>query len=151
MMLAEFTEPKLLLPQLLSESWDSSIAELSGCLATAGRIENAQAFTDAVLDHESKASATLPDVALSLARGDGIKELAFAMGLSRDGIRWGIGNAPTVHVVVLFAVPLSADKLYLSLLMAFSRLFKNETSFRALCQATQSEEMFAALNGVPVQ
>lgn len=148
MTLAQYTEPSLLVPRLLSEYRDSAIAELGSRLEKAGRIENARAFTHAVLDHESFVSAVFEEVAFPLARGQAVKELSFALGLSPQGIRWGLGKAPTVHAVVLFAVPLSAGQPYLSLVVTFSKFLQDQTAFSTLRQCAQPEEMFAALKQV---
>lgn len=150
MTLAQFTEPTLLVPRLLSEYRDSAIAELSSRLEKAGRIENARAFTHAVLDHEAIVSAVFEEAAFPLARGQAVKELSYALGLSPQGIRWGTGKAPTVHAVVLFAVPLSAGQPYLSLVVAFSKFLQDQSAFSALHQCAQPEEMFTALKQVRV-
>lgn len=59
---AQFTEPKLLAPRLLSQHREGAIIELSKKLESAGRIENADSFVDAALDHESVASAVFDGV-----------------------------------------------------------------------------------------
>jgi mannitol/fructose-specific phosphotransferase system IIA component (Ntr-type) len=146
MTLAKFTEPNLLVPRLLSETHDSAIAELGGRLEKAGRISNVAAFTHAVLKHESFVSAVFDEVAFPLARGSAINELSFALGLSQPGIRWGDSKASTVHAIVLFAVPLSAEHSYLSLVMSFSNFLKDEIAFSALRRCVQPEEMFSVLN-----
>lgn len=148
MNLGQFTEPRLLVPRLLSEWRDSAIVELSNRLESAGRIENAGAFTHAVMDHESLVSAVFDEVAFPLARGRGVKELSFALGLSPQGIRWGVGRTPIVHVVVLFAVPLTEGQRYLSLVLTFSSFLKDEMAFSALRRCTQPEEMLTVLTHV---
>ena len=112
MTLAQFTEPKLLVPRMLSTHRESAIIELSRRLEGVGRIENADAFVDAALDHESIASAVVDGVTFPLARGRAVKGLTFAAGLSRHGIRWGLGRSSVVHTVVLFALPLAEVKLH---------------------------------------
>jgi mannitol/fructose-specific phosphotransferase system IIA component (Ntr-type) len=146
MTLVQFTEPNLLVPRLLSETHDSAIAELGGRLEKAGRISNVDAFTHAVLKHESFVSAVFDEVAFPLARGPAVNELSFALGVSSPGIRWGDGKASMVHAIVLFAVPLSAEHAYLSLVMSFSSFFKDEMAFSALRRCAQPEEMFSVLN-----
>jgi mannitol/fructose-specific phosphotransferase system IIA component (Ntr-type) len=148
MTLAQFTEPRLLVPRLRSEWRESAIAELSQCLEHAGRVENATAFTHAVLDHESLVSAVFDEVAFPLARGKGVKELSFALGLSQQGVRWGTGTAPVVHAVVLFAVPRTEEPRYLSLVLTFSSFLKDEMAFSALRRCTQPEEMLTVLKHV---
>lgn len=148
MTLAQYTETGLLVPRLLSEYRDRAIAELGRRLEKVKRIENARAFTDAVLDHESIVSAVCKAVAFPLARGEAVKELSFALGLSPQGIRWGLGRAPTVHAVVLLALPLSAGQPYLSLVVTFSKFLQDETAFATLRHCVQPEEMFAALKQI---
>ena len=151
MNLAQYTETGLLVPRLLSEHRDCAIAELGSRLEKTGRIENARAFTHAVLDHESFVSAVFDEVAFPLARGQAIRELSFALGLSPQGIRWGAGRAPAIHTVVLFAAPLSAGQPYLSLVVTFSRFLQDAKALSALHQCAQPEEMFAALQAIPPQ
>ena len=148
MNLAQYTEPGLLVPRLLSEHRDCAIAELGSRLEKVGRIENARAFTHAVLDHESFVSAVFDEVAFPLARGKGVKKLSFALGLSQQGVRWGTGRTPVVHAVVLFAVPLTEGQRHLSLVLTFSKFLQDQTAFSALRQCAQPEEMFAALKQV---
>jgi mannitol/fructose-specific phosphotransferase system IIA component (Ntr-type) len=146
MTLADFTEPNLLVPELLNERRESVIAELSGRLKQAGRIKNARAFSRAALEHESMVSTAFDGIAFSLARGQMATELSFAIGLSQYGVCWGKGKAPTVFTVVLFAVPDSAEQSYLSLVMTFSALLKGKVFFPALRQSKHSKDMFEALN-----
>ena len=148
MNLGQFTESRLLVPCLLSEWRDGAISELSQRLENAGRIENASAFTRAVLDHESLVSAVFDKVAFPLARGKAVKELSFALGLSQQGIRWGAGRKPVVHTVILFAVPLPEGERYLSLVLTISSFLKDEMAFAALRRCAQPEEMWTVLQHV---
>jgi mannitol/fructose-specific phosphotransferase system IIA component (Ntr-type) len=148
MNLGQFTEPRLLVPQLLSEWRDNAISELSQRLESAHRIENATAFTLAVLDHGSLVSAVYDEVAFPLARGRAVKELSFALGLSQQGVRWGTGQTPVIHTVVLFAVPLTEGQRYLSLVLTMSSFLKDEMAFSALRRCSQPEEMLTVLNHV---
>jgi mannitol/fructose-specific phosphotransferase system IIA component (Ntr-type) len=151
MTLAQFTEPKLLVPRLLSTHRESAIIELSKRLESAKRIENADSFVGAVLEHEALASAMFDGVAFALARGRAIKELSFALGLAPQPIRWGLGSAaPVVHTVILFAVPLSEGQHYLSLVLTFSSFLKDEMAVSALGRCVQPEEMLTVLNHVRV-
>jgi mannitol/fructose-specific phosphotransferase system IIA component (Ntr-type) len=84
-------------------------------------------------------------VAFSLARGHTATGLSFAIGLSQHGVRWGDPKASTVFVVVLFAIPTSADRAYPSVIMTFSTLLKDKTLFSKLRQSKHPEEMFEIL------
>jgi mannitol/fructose-specific phosphotransferase system IIA component (Ntr-type) len=148
MNLGQFTEPRLLMPRLLSEWRDGAISELSQRLESVQRIESATEFTHAVLDHESLVSAVFDEVAFPLARGRAVNELSFALGLSQHGVRWGTGRTSIVHTVILFAVPLTEGQRYLSLVLTMSSFLKDEMAFSALRRCSQPEEMLTVLNHV---
>ena len=148
MNLGQFTEPKLLVPQLVNGWRDSVIYELSRHLESAGRVENAIAFTHAVLDHESLVSTVFDEVAFSLGRGKAVKELSFALGLSSQGVRWGAGRTPIVHTVILFAVPILEGQPYDSLVLTFARFLKDGIAFSALRHCTQPGQMWTVLSHV---
>lgn len=150
MTLAQFTEPKLLVPRLLSERQEDVIVELAKRLQSAERIENAGGFAQALMAQESLAAAVLGDVAFPHARGRAVKKLSFALGLSQPGIRWGLGRSPVVHTVALFAVPLSEGQTYLSLVVAFSSFMKDETAFSGLRRCVRPEAMLSVLDRVRV-
>jgi len=148
MNLGQFTESKLLVPRLLTEWRDSAIFELSQRLENAHRIEDATAFTHAVLDHESLVSAVFDEVAFPLARGREVKELSYAVGLSEKGVRWGTGWTLVVHTVILFAVPLAEGQRYHSLVLTMASFLKDEIAFSALRHCLQPDEMLTILNQV---
>lgn len=148
MNLGQFTEPRLLVPRLLSEWHDGVISELSQRLESTRRIGDANGFTHAVLDHESVASAVFDGVAFPLARGLAVNKLSFALGLSPQGVRWGNSKGAVVRAVVLFAVPLTDGQRYLSLMLTFSSFLKDEMAFSALRRSAQPEEMWTVLKHV---
>lgn len=101
------------------------------------------------LEDSCAAGATVFDeVAFPLARGPAVKELSFAIGLSQTGICWGAGKAPTVHTIVLFAVPLPMEQSYLSLVLTFASFSRDKMAFSALRQCAQPEEMLNVLTRV---
>jgi mannitol/fructose-specific phosphotransferase system IIA component (Ntr-type) len=150
MTLAQFTEPKLLVPRLLSERQEDVIVELAKRLESAERIANAGRFAQSLMACESLAVAVLDGVAFPHARGGAVKKLSFALGLSQPCIRWGRGRSPVVHTVALFAVPLSEGQTYLSLVMAFSSFMKDEPAFSALRRYVRPEAMLNVLEQVRV-
>lgn len=150
MTLAEFTNPNLLVPELLHERKESVIAELSKRLEESGRIKNARIFTHAVLKHESLVSCVFNQVAYPLARGHTAEELSFAIGLSQYGISWNKQEKSPVHAVVLSAIPISAGGEHLSLALTFSTLLHNKAFFYVLRQSKRPEEMFERLTRVEV-
>ena len=146
--LAQYTSLPLLVPRLTGDHRESVIAELCQRMAGCGRIENAETFSRAVMEHEELAPAVFDGVAFPLAHKGAFKELSFAIGLAPQPIHWGTPHAPLVHTVVLFAVPTAEEKRYLSLVLAFSNFLKDQKSFATLRTAGRPEEMLEVLGKV---
>jgi len=147
MTLGQFTETKLLVPRLLSTNQISALKELIKRLQLAGRIEDALAFFQAVLEREYMLN-TAPEKGLAFphARGRGANSLSFAVGLSAEGIPWGPQKGSVVRVIFLLAVPLSETQLYLNLLSKLSRFGQDEQLLSSLMECTQPEQMYKILN-----
>jgi mannitol/fructose-specific phosphotransferase system IIA component (Ntr-type) len=146
MTIGQFTEPKLLIPCLLSDRQDGAIQELTKRLEATGRIENSPGFLEAVLKRETEMPTFIEGVAVPHVRGGAVQKLSVAVGLSATGIPWGLDKRRVAHAVFLFAVPLTEAQTYLSLLSGLSSLIQDEVSFTALKRATQPEEMQSVLN-----
>lgn len=147
--MGQFTEPRLLVPRLLSSRREGVIQELAKRLEATGRIQDAAAFTKTVAGRE----ADLPSfvgggVAVPHGRGRAVRSLSLAVGLSAAGIPWGRGHRLTARAVFLFAIPLAEASTYLALLSGLSTLMQDERAFAALETAIQPEDMLWVLNGV---
>jgi mannitol/fructose-specific phosphotransferase system IIA component (Ntr-type) len=146
--LAQFTEACLLVPRLVGDHRESVITELCQRLQNSGRIDDAGTFGRAVMEHEELAPAIFDGVAFPLAHKGAFKELTFAIGLAPQPIRWGTLHAPLVHTIALFAVPVSEEKRYMSIVLAFSSFLKDGTTFSALRASNGPEEMLEALGRI---
>ena len=146
--LAQFTEAGLLIPRLAGDHRESIIVELCQRLKQSGRIDDVETFRRAVIEHDEMAPAVFDGVAFPLAHKGAFMELSFAVGLMPQPIHWGTPPAPLVHTVVLFAVPISEEKHYLSLVLAFSNFLKDATTFAVLRASTRPEEMLEALGRI---
>jgi mannitol/fructose-specific phosphotransferase system IIA component (Ntr-type) len=146
MRLAQFTEPKLLVPRLLSGDQFGALRELAKRLQNADRIDDAHAFFEAVLEREYMLQTT-PElgVAFPHARGRGVNSLSYAVGLSTDGLTWGPAKASRVQIVFLFAVPISEARPYLMLLSGLSRFAQDEQARAGLLACSQPEQILERL------
>jgi fructose PTS system EIIBC or EIIC component len=145
MTLAELTEPKLLVPRLLSHHQAGAIQELTRRLESAGRIGNAAGFADAILKREAELPTLLEQgIALPHARGSAVRMISLAVGRSDAGIPWGPERRP-VHLLFLFAVPLTETQGYLAALSAVSRFLSDAPAFAEFSSARQPEMMWRVL------
>jgi mannitol/fructose-specific phosphotransferase system IIA component (Ntr-type) len=146
--LDQFTEAGLLIPRLAGDHRESIITELCQRLKQTGRIDDVETFRRAVIEHEEIAPAVFDGVAFPLAHKGAFKELSFAVGLAPQPIHWGTPHAPLVHTVVLFAVPISEEKRYLSLVLSFSKFLKDGPVLVALGACVRPEEMLEVLGEI---
>jgi mannitol/fructose-specific phosphotransferase system IIA component (Ntr-type) len=147
MTLGRFTEPSLLIPQLSIADQASALNELSHCLQQAGRIKDSLTFFQAVLQSDYlSSSATEEGTAFLHARIRGIERLSFAMGLSRDTVRWR--NGSKIQAIVLIAVPTAATQLYLALFAALTRVSRNTKLMCELTACARPNDIWLLLNDV---
>jgi len=146
--LGQFSEPRLLIPRLLSDRQDRAIRELVKRLEATNRINHAPAFLEAVLNREAEFPTFIEGVAVPHARGGAVQQLSFAVGLSAPGIPWGRDQSRIAHAVFLFAIPLREAQTYVWLLSGLSALIQDERAFMALRRATQPEQMLKILHEV---
>ena len=147
MTLAQFTDARLLVPRLLSADQFGAIRELAKRLQKADRIDDAHAFFESVLEREYMLQTT-PElgVAFPHARGRGVNSLAYAVGLSADGVTWGPAKSARVQIIFLFAVPISEAQRYLTLLSGLSRFAQDDQARDALLACTQPQQMLQLLD-----
>lgn len=89
------------------------------------RITNATALRKAVFEREWVTSTALGNgVAVPHVRIDAVSEPVVGVGLSRQGIDFGAPDSKPVRIIVLFAMPAGANKLYLSLVAEFMLALK---------------------------
>jgi PTS system fructose-specific IIC component len=149
MTLAQFTEPKLLIPRLLSLQQDGAIEELTRRLETTRRLKNPGVFLPAILKREHDFPTFIGEgVAVPHVRNEAVEDISLAVGLSQAGILWGLGQNSIARLIFLFALPLDEPGTYLKLLSLLSRLIAHKPEFTALAAATQPEQMLASLNAV---
>lgn len=136
------TKPGLMVPRLAADHYESIILELAGRLQQQHHIDATSVFVDSVMAHDEFASAILDDVAFPLGRSSTVRELSFAVGITKQPIHWLSPRSQLVQMVILIAVPPQDEDRYLSLVPAFSSLFKNKTIVPALRKVAESEAMF---------
>lgn len=146
--LSQFTEAGLLIPSLAGDHRESVIAELCQRLQMCGRIDHAETFSRAVMEHEELAPTVFDGVAFALAHKGASDQLSFAVGLAPRPIHWGAPHAPLVNTIVLFAVPPAEEKRYPFMVLAFSGFLKDQKSFAELRECVRPEQMLEVLGRI---
>ncbi len=151
MTLAEFTSPALIIPQLRSHDVPSVIQELSQAMQREKRVPDLLPFYEAVLNREFLVSTDMEArMAFPHARMPGLQELSFALGRSRESLRWGARSANRVRFVFLLAVPATDATQYLLLISGVGRLAKDERLMERLLGAPDALQMLEVLQQIGI-
>ena len=149
--LAEFTTINSLVPQLRSRDMAEVIQELSQVLQRERRVADGQAVYLAAMNRERICSSNMEvGMAFPHARLAGLKELSFALGRSREPLRWG-NTAGNVQLVFLMAVPENDSMQYLSLISGLARLSKDRYLLDKIQTAHDASQLFEVLGEIKLR
>jgi len=84
-------------------------------------------------------------VAVPHVRGVEGGSLAFALGVSKDGIVWD-DSGEKVNFVVLSAIPSAGSAFFLKLMSDLMAVFRRKAGRAALLEATDASSLWAALD-----
>jgi mannitol/fructose-specific phosphotransferase system IIA component (Ntr-type) len=149
MTLADFTSPGLIRPQLQGPDAASVIQELSQALQHEKRISDWLPFYHAALNHEFLVGSDMEaGLAFPHARLPGLRELAFAVGRSKEPLAWGSKSTRSVRMVFLIAVPATDSTQYLLLVAGLARLAKASQLVETLQAAPVASQMWETLQQI---
>ncbi|MBR85282.1 MAG: hypothetical protein CMM29_00575 [Rhodospirillaceae bacterium] len=143
--LEERIDPQLMVPDLKSNDRLGAIKELVDRMHQAGWVGDSLSFLQSVLVREDlETTVVTKGVAFPHARSHAVKRLGAAVGVSRDGVRFGDQGEP-VHVVCLLGVPASNSDDYLPLLARVSQTFDDQAFQVCLMECSSSEHMYRTI------
>ena len=144
--LADYTAADLILPALQGEDVAGVVQELCQVLKKGDRVIDSLPFYHAAMVREYLVSTVAgPGIAFPHARIHGLPQACFALGRSREPIRWGSSEWTSVRLVFLSAVPATDAADYLRLLSGLTRLSKQQALVEQLHEAKSADEMLAVL------
>ena len=138
-------DPKVMVPDLQSDDRIGAIKELVDRMHQAGWVDDSLSFLQSVLVREDQESTVVTaGVAFPHARSHAVKRLGAAVGVSRNGVRFGDQGEP-VHVVCLLGVPTSKSDEYLPLLARVSQTFDDQAFRECLLECSSSEQLYQTI------
>ena len=144
--LADYTTPRLVVPQLRERDAAGIISELSHVLQREGFVSDLLPFYHTALNHELMTnSAHQSGFALPHGRIGGVKQLQFAFGRTSEPVTWGPKGSWPVQFVFLLAVPATDAAGYLHLLASLARLGQQPERLAALRAAERPHAVLAVL------
>jgi mannitol/fructose-specific phosphotransferase system IIA component (Ntr-type) len=149
--LVQFTTINSIVPQLRSRDMAEVIQELSQLLQREQRVADGQAVYFAAMNREKICSSNMEvGMAFPHARLAELKALSFALGRSREPLRWG-NAAGNVQLVFLMAVPENDAMQYLSLISGLARLSKDRPLLDKLHAAQDASQIFEVLGEIKLR
>ncbi|WP_020682559.1 PTS fructose transporter subunit IIABC [Marinobacterium rhizophilum] len=137
---------------LKGRSKEDVLAEMVAMLDDAGKLEDPEAFLDAVLAREATGSTGLEQgIAMPHARSQSVREPALAFAIAREGIEFGALDGKPSQLFLMIAEPADADSQHLDVLAAAS-CHLIDPAFRERLMLAKSEteilQLFAEAEGI---
>ena len=143
---ARFSAEPLMLADLKAATMQEAIAELSGAMSDAGFVSDGEELARLALEREAVLTTRIEaGVAVPHVRGVEGGALAFALGISREGIVWD-ASGEKVNFVVLSAIPSAGSAFFLKLMSDLMTVFRRKSSRLAMLEAKDPASLWAALD-----
>ena len=150
--LADFTSPRLVIPDLRGQDAASAIQELSTALQRERRVTDLLQFYHSALNREYLCSTvTEPGWAMPHALVKGLDEPSFVLGRCAPPMTWMKSDRQQVSLVFLFAIPETDARAYMNLIYGLARLSKAPRLVEQLLEARDTFEIFNVLKQVKLR
>ncbi len=125
----------------------AALTELAHAVASAGVCDNVDALIQAIFERESVMSTGIGSgIAVPHVRIPEVKTPTIAVGLCPHGIDYDTLDNVPVQIIILFAMPASAQKEYLRLLAKVMLTLKSNGFPNRLLSCSSPEEVAELLN-----
>lgn len=128
-------------------SKEEALDHLVAAVYRSGAVKDLEALRKAIHDREASMSTGIGGgVAIPHVRIDAIRQAIVGVGISHDGIAYTAVDNKPVHIIVLFAMPADANKLYLGLLAQLMVALKTPDFCERLIACRTPSDVVAVLN-----
>jgi mannitol/fructose-specific phosphotransferase system IIA component (Ntr-type) len=126
---------------------DQALDRLVDAVATSEAITDKESLRAAVHAREAAMSTGIGGgAAIPHVRTDAVVRAVVGVGISRTGLEFASADKKPVHIVVLFALPADANKLYLGLLAQLMVALKTPNFCDRLVACNSAREVVGVLN-----
>jgi mannitol/fructose-specific phosphotransferase system IIA component (Ntr-type)/DNA-directed RNA polymerase subunit RPC12/RpoP len=145
--IARFSSSKLMIPQLNAKTRDEALEEMINLMADEGFVEKQETLLEAAISRESIVPTAIEHgLAFPHVRGVEGGGLFFALGLQKQGIRFGAPKNKFTKIIFFIVIPLAASAFYLQLITGLMETFRDAKSRNKLLECKTPERMWAVLN-----
>ena len=141
MRISEILSSSVIKTDLKATDKYAAYKELVALLSASGRVEDAAAAYNAVVEREEKMSTSIiPRVALPHGKLKDMKNVALALGVSKKGVEYDSMDGNPVNVIFLVISEEGKPELHLNVLSGISRLISEDDFVQALMNAASAED-----------
>ncbi|MFC0525588.1 fructose-specific PTS transporter subunit EIIC [Pontibacillus salicampi] len=142
MKITELLRKDTMILQLEAETKPEIIDELVNKLDEAGRLNDKEAFKEAILERENQSTTGIGEgVAIPHAKSAAVKEPAIAFARSQQGADYESLDGQPTHLFFMIAASEGANQAHLETLSSLSSLLMDSAFREKLLQAESREEM----------
>lgn len=124
----------------------SAIEELADVFGSSEICDNINVLIQALKEREQIMSTGIGfGIAIPHAKIDNVKEMAFAIGISKQGIDFDSMDGEPVHLVILVAAGEKQHKSYLRLLSSIMAILKREGIKEKIINSSSNDEIIDLL------
>jgi Kef-type K+ transport system membrane component KefB/mannitol/fructose-specific phosphotransferase system IIA component (Ntr-type) len=148
--LLSLIEPECISLKLRENAKEGLITELVDILAERDRLEDRDMVLSDVLQREKTMSTGMQHgIALPHAKTDGVKDLAVAVGITKEGIDFESLDGEKSRIFILVVSPRKTSGPHIQFLAAVGAVLNNEEVRRELIAASSPDEAAALLRNIP--
>jgi fructose-specific phosphotransferase system IIA component len=148
--LLSLIRPDCISLKLRGETKEELIAELVDILAAGGALEDRDTALADVLTREKTMSTGMQHgIALPHGKTEGVKDMAVAVGIKREGIDFDSLDGEKSRIFILVASPKKTSGPHIQFLAAISAVLNNEELRRELIAADSRDRVAALLRNGP--
>ncbi len=145
--LKEYTDTRYI-RRLYSRDKFKAIEELASAFSGTSVCKSVDELIAALVDREEIMSTGIGfGIAIPHAKIKGVREIAFAVGISQSGIDFDSMDGKPVHIIILFAAGERQQKDYLTLLSRIMSILKDEAVRAQIINSGSADEIIKIFAG----
>jgi PTS system nitrogen regulatory IIA component len=138
----DFLDTSAVVVDLVATTKKGVLEELVALLARTGKVKDAKATVDILLEREKLGSTGIGQgIAIPHAKTDQTEQVTAAFGLSRRGVQFDALDGEPAYIFFLLVAPPDAAGLHLKALARISRLLKDKFFRQSLRDVKDASEV----------
>ena len=146
MKIEEILKKESVIADLLGDSKEKVIKEMTQCLKKNNFIKNDQALFETLMEREKLGSTGIGEnVAIPHGKSDEVTQIITVLARSKKGVEFESLDQKPVHFVCMVIAPAHSTGQHLKVLARVSRIFKNQGIREEILKAENSDTIYSIL------